>query len=145
MTVKRSGGQSIFKERPAAHVKKIHASDEIQGVSSALRPGLDWLSFGGSTMLHLPSCPAASAQFPSAQAELGRQWKNQNPSQPNPGLWADETPCSPVHRCTLYLTYRAVYTNRGITLKICETMIYRESRSDSLVYLVVASDASLLS
>ena len=31
-----------------------------------------------------PSCPAASAKFPSAQAELGRQWNTQNPSQQNP-------------------------------------------------------------
>ena len=32
----------------------------------------------------LPICPAASAKFPSAQAELGRQWNTQNSSQPNP-------------------------------------------------------------
>ena len=31
-----------------------------------------------------PPCPAASAKFPSAQAELGRQWNTQNSSQPNP-------------------------------------------------------------
>ena len=35
-----------------------------------------------------PFCPAAkpllpSAQFPPAEAELGRQWNNQNASQPN--------------------------------------------------------------
>ena len=62
-----------------------------QGDSSALRPGLGWLWFGGSTML--PSCTATSAKFQSAQAELGRQWNTQNPSQPNPGLRADESPC----------------------------------------------------
>ena len=32
----------------------------------------------------LPSCPAASAKFPSAQAESGRQWNTRNPSQQNP-------------------------------------------------------------
>ena len=34
-----------------------------------------------------PSCPpalAASAKFPSAKAESGRQWNTQNPSQQNP-------------------------------------------------------------
>ena len=31
-----------------------------------------------------PSCPAASAQFPSAQAESGRQLNTQNISQQNP-------------------------------------------------------------
>ena len=34
-------------------------------------------------VLH-PSCPAASDKFPSAQAELGRQWNTLNSSQPNP-------------------------------------------------------------
>ena len=32
----------------------------------------------------LPSCPAASAKFPSAQSELGSQWNTQTLSQPNP-------------------------------------------------------------
>ena len=44
----------------------------------------------------LPSCPAASAKFPSAQSELGSQWNTQTLSQPNPGLRADETPCTGV-------------------------------------------------
>ena len=42
----------------------------------------------------LYSCPAASAKFPSPQAELGRQWSNQNPNQPNSGLRTDESPCT---------------------------------------------------
>ena len=63
---------------------------KIQGDSSALRPGLGWLWFGCSTIL--PGCTATSAKFQSAQAELGRQWNTQNPSQPNPGLRADESP-----------------------------------------------------
>ena len=60
---------------------KFYASS-IQGVPSARRPGLGWLSFGCSTIL--PSCLAASATFQLAQAESGRQWNTQNPSQPNP-------------------------------------------------------------
>ena len=31
----------------------------------------------------LRSCQATSAKFPSTKAELGRQWDNKNPSQPN--------------------------------------------------------------
>ena len=42
----------------------------------------------------MPSCTATSAKFRSAQAELGRQRNTENPSQPNPGLRADESPCS---------------------------------------------------
>ena len=64
-----------------------------QGDSSALRPGLGW---DVDLDVH-PSCPAASAKFPSAQAELGRQWSTQYPIQPNPGLRAGE---SPDMRCT---------------------------------------------
>ena len=39
---------------------------------------LGWvdLEFESSTVL--PNCPAAPAKFPSAQAELGRQWNTQN-------------------------------------------------------------------
>ena len=40
------------------------------------------LKIGCSTML--PRCLSDSATFPSAQAELGRQWNIQNHSQPNP-------------------------------------------------------------
>ena len=32
----------------------------------------------------MPSCSATSTKFPPAQAELGRQWNTQNPSQCNP-------------------------------------------------------------
>ena len=45
---------------------------------------LGWVDFDLSVPPILPSCPAASAKFPSAQAELGRQWNTQNSSQPNP-------------------------------------------------------------
>ena len=31
----------------------------------------------------LPTCQATSAKFPPAEAELDRQWNNQNLSQPN--------------------------------------------------------------
>ena len=37
--------------------------------------------------------PAPSVKFPSAQAELGRQWNIQNPSLPNPGPRPDVPPC----------------------------------------------------
>ena len=58
----------------------LHPS--LQGVPSARRPGLSWIWFGCSIIL--PSCLAASAKFPLAQSESGRQWSTQNPSQPNP-------------------------------------------------------------
>ena len=46
---------------------------------------LGWvdLDLGCSTIL--PNYTAISAKFPSAQAEQGRQWIDQNHSQPNPG------------------------------------------------------------
>ena len=47
--------------------------------------------FGCSTIL--PSCSAASAKFPSAQAECGRQWNSQTLSQPNPDTRGDGSPC----------------------------------------------------
>ena len=53
-----------------------------QGVPSELRHGIGWLWFLCSTIL--PSCPAAPAKFPSAQAESGRQWNIRNSSQQNP-------------------------------------------------------------
>ena len=45
---------------------------------------LGWVDFdlGDSTIL--PICLATSAKFPSAQADLGRKWNSQNPTQPNP-------------------------------------------------------------
>ena len=54
----------------------------VQVVPCPGRPGLGWLWFQCSTIL--PSCPAASAKFPSAQAQSGRQWNTRNPSQQNP-------------------------------------------------------------
>ena len=60
----------------------------------------------------LPSCPAKSAKFQSAQAELGRHWNNQIQSQPNPDLRGDGTLCNLLHfveACTpvpfQFLTY----------------------------------------
>ena len=47
------------------------------GVPCDRRPGLGCYTI-------LPSCPATSVKFPSAQVELGRQWNTQNPSQQNP-------------------------------------------------------------
>ena len=51
-----------------------------------------------SLVFQLDSRPsqASACPFPalaSRSAELGRQWNTQNPSQPNPGLRADESPC----------------------------------------------------
>ena len=47
---------------------------------SHLLVDLGWVDFDFGLPL---SCPVASAKFPSAQAELGRQWNTQNLSQPN--------------------------------------------------------------
>ena len=46
---------------------------------------------GCSTILS--SCSASSAYFPSAQAEQGRGWNNQNQSQPTPAFRADALAC----------------------------------------------------
>ena len=54
----------------------------------------------------MPSCLAASAKFPPAQAESGRQWNSQNPSKPNPGREVMDHPvfrCSPLNK---YMYYR---------------------------------------
>ena len=45
---------------------------------------LGWFDFNLGVPPILPSCPVLSAQFQSAQAELGRQWTTQNQSQPSP-------------------------------------------------------------
>ena len=47
----------------------------LQGVPSACGPGLGLTLIWVLTVL--PSCPATSAKFTSAQAELGRQWNTQ--------------------------------------------------------------------
>ena len=63
-----------------------------------LLANLGWVDFdlGCSTML--PSCPASSANFPSAQAEPGRGWNNQNTSQPNRGSPGDVSPCNYIRK-----------------------------------------------
>ena len=60
-----------------------------------LLANLGWfdLDLGCSTIL--PSCSASSAKFPSAQAEPGRGWNSQNPSQQNPVSAHFGTPCRP--------------------------------------------------
>ena len=73
----------------------------IQGDSSGRGPGLVWLWFGCSTIL--PICPAASAKFPSPQAELGRRWKAQNSSQSNP---VHEQMNQPVLQLRALITWR---------------------------------------
>ena len=55
---------------------------------------LGWVDFDLGVTPISSCCPAASAKFQSAQAEFGRQWNTQNPSHPNPGLRADESPCT---------------------------------------------------
>ena len=48
---------------------------------SHLLVDLGWVDFDSGVP---QSCPATSAQFPSVQAESGRQWNTQNSSHPNP-------------------------------------------------------------
>ena len=43
---------------------------------------------------HSPSQPYNTRLLPAKFPELGRQWNIQNPCQPNPGLRADEKPCT---------------------------------------------------
>ena len=73
-----------------------------------------------------PSCPADSAEFPSALAELGRQWNSQNPSQPNPGGRPDETPCT-VH----FLTCFSISLPSRFWFSIHETWFMRTRDSES--------------
>ena len=72
------GNRGGHAQTPPSPTHWLH----IQGVPCARRPGLGWVWFQGSTIL--PSLPAASAKFPSAHAESGRQWNTQNPRQTNP-------------------------------------------------------------
>ena len=44
----------------------------------------NWVGLTLILVFHQPSCSAASAKFPSAHAELGRQWNAQNTSQHDP-------------------------------------------------------------
>ena len=58
-----------------------------------LLANLGWVDFDLGCSIILPSCSAASAKFPPVQAESGRLWNSQNPSQPNPGSPGDGSPC----------------------------------------------------
>ena len=62
----------------------------VQGHSYALRPGLTWI-----WMLHcLPSFAWADGNLAEAAVQLDKMMEHPNQSQPNPGLRADESPCS---------------------------------------------------
>ena len=52
-----------------------------------------WVDFDLGCSNILPSCSAAFAKFPPAQAESGRKWHSQNPSQPNPSSPGDRSHC----------------------------------------------------
>ena len=53
---------------------------------SNLHADLSWVGLTFILVCHhlTYSCAATSAKFPSAQAELSRQWNTKNSSQPNP-------------------------------------------------------------
>ena len=72
--------------------KYVEVSTFIQGDSSCWSPRLGWLWLGCSTFLLSRS--AISAKLSLARAKLGSQWNTRNPSQPNPGLRADESRCN---------------------------------------------------
>ena len=57
--------------------------------------GLDWVDSDLWCSTILPSCSASSVNFPSALAEPGRGWNNQNQSQPKPNY--------PIRWTSLYL------------------------------------------
>ena len=50
---------------------------------------LSWYDFDLGRSTIFPTCLATSANFPSAQAELGRGWNSINQNQPHPGMSAD--------------------------------------------------------
>ena len=82
----------------------------IQGGAGGCGPGLSWLWYRCSTIL--PSYPANSAIFPSAQAELGRQWNDLNQCQPNPRnkCQPNPSPRPPAPPCMSYWYWNV--TNR---------------------------------
>ena len=63
--------------------------DSLTGWPISWRASLGWVIFYFGCTTILPSCPANSAIFPSAQADLGRQWNDPNRCQPKPG----DRPC----------------------------------------------------
>ena len=62
--------------------KKIHIN--IQGGTGCLTHG--WFGFDIDVPQFFSRYAANAAIFPSAQAELGRQWNELNKYQPNPGV-----------------------------------------------------------
>ena len=57
-------------------------SNPIWSFADDHHPGLGWLWFGCST--HLSQLPSHFCQIPISPGRIGRQWKTQNSSQPNP-------------------------------------------------------------
>ena len=76
----------------SSHYDLYYASYRV----THLLANLGWVDFDLGCSTILPSCSAASAKFPPAQAELGRQWNSQNASQPNPGSPGDGSPCTTI-------------------------------------------------
>ena len=78
-------GADSMNTIPRTVLRPVSANlaQKIQGVLgvSHLLVDLGWVDFDLGVP---PSCPAASAKFPSAQADLVRQWNTQNAIQPNP-------------------------------------------------------------
>ena len=75
------------ESREAQHLKakkhKLKFSGRTLVTNSETLVGLTWI-FMFHHAAQLPSCPAASAKFPSEQAGLGRQWntcQQVNPTQ----------------------------------------------------------------
>ena len=58
-----------------------------------LLANLYWVDFDLGCSTILPAAQPLLAKFPPAEAESGRQWNSQNPSQPIPGSPGDGSPC----------------------------------------------------
>ena len=75
--------------------KKCTSSRKIDSFGTVFRwshllVDLGWVDFD---FCFPSSCSAASAKFPSAQTELGRQWNTLNSSRPSPVHGQMGTPC----------------------------------------------------
>ena len=92
-----------------------------------LLSNLGWVDFDLECSIILPTCSATSANFPSAQAELGKRWNRRNQSQPNLGSPGDALYSRP-RRCSSATLHRD-NRHKFSTCKVCgeKVLSYRMS------------------
>ena len=93
----------------------VLAWDALQGDSSDLRPGLGWI---GIWVFHcLPNSTCADWNLAEVVVQLGKKVEHPNQSQPNPGLRADESPCTQIKSSKMGIFDMSQFQNRISKLK----------------------------